>query len=309
MANRFYGTGYCTFCQRGQCYLCKHPKCECPARSGGVADQELVQHCRENAVLRGYLGPRCQQGMHASCKIKSCRCKCHANLEVVVTEKREVPVASEEHVLELQERIYAAEASFIDSKHDFIETAADYATQIHTSQQAAEASISEFDTRLANMEALKRLEIKIPGKAKPIDVGVQHEAFPKLVEYASIGLNVFMRGPAGSGKTSAGAALAQALGRPFSVVPLGPQTSKSDLMGYMNGAGNYVPSLLRTGYETGHVVLLDEIDAANPAVLTIINGLLANGHGGFPDKMVGRRCFGWDHSISLRPSTGSSVVG
>jgi cobaltochelatase CobS len=53
-------------------------------------------------------------------------------------------------------------------------------------------------------------------------------------------------------------------------------------MGYMDAHGKLVRTLLREAYEHGGVFLLDEIDAGNPGVLTVLNALLANGQVGFP---------------------------
>ncbi|KKN60706.1 hypothetical protein LCGC14_0529050 [marine sediment metagenome] len=147
--------------------------------------------------------------------------------------------------------------------------------------------VAELSNKVASIDTAREIKIVLPDR-KPVKVGAQHEAFEKLVQYASTGLNIAMKGPAGSGKTSAAYALGKALKLPTYVVPLGPQTSKSDLVGYMNGAGDYIAPMLRRAFEHGGVCLLDEMDAANPAVLTIINGMLANGHAGFADGMVDR---------------------
>jgi MoxR-like ATPase len=45
---------------------------------------------------------------------------------------------------------------------------------------------------------------------------------------------------------------------------------------------------LREAFEKGGLLLLDEVDAANAGVLTIINALLANGYCSFPDGVMQR---------------------
>lgn len=140
----------------------------------------------------------------------------------------------------------------------------------------------------AKINATRRLEVvrtTESGVKKVRKLRAQHVNFEKLLAYAQAGVNVAMVGDAGSGKTYAGAALAKALGLEFYHIPVGPQTSKSDLLGYMSGAGKYVYSLLCRVYERGGVGLLDEMDAANPATLTIINGMLEALEAGFADKM------------------------
>ncbi len=175
-----------------------------------------------------------------------------------------------------------------------------YAPELHTwmpktqngdAPIGATVDLSEVEGRLdvleSREESTREVEVVKPGKAN-VNVGRQHMMFAKLVRYAGAGVNVAMKGPAGSGKTMAAEALAEALELPFYAVPLGPQTSKSDLVGYKNGAGDYVRTMLREAYENGGVCLIDEMDAANPAVLTIINSALANGSAGFVDGMVKR---------------------
>jgi cobaltochelatase CobS len=95
-------------------------------------------------------------------------------------------------------------------------------------------------------------------------------------------------GPAGSGKSYAAQSIAKALGLPFYFQPVGSQTTKFDLLGYLDATGSYITTHLRQAFEFGGVFLLDEVDAGNPNVLTVINGLLENGHGSFPDRIVER---------------------
>lgn len=103
-----------------------------------------------------------------------------------------------------------------------------------------------------------------------------------LVKLLSIGLNVLLVGPAGSGKTTAGLHAAQALDLKFYPISLGPQTSKTDLLGYTDAHGRPVWTVVRQAYVHGGLLLLDEIDASNAGVLTCLNALLANGHATFP---------------------------
>jgi cobaltochelatase CobS len=121
-----------------------------------------------------------------------------------------------------------------------------------------------------------------------VDVGVQHVQFGALLRIVSQRLNTWLVGPAGSGKTSAAHAVATSLGLPFFAKSVGPQTSESSLLGYYDANGRYVRTQLRDAFENGGVFLLDEVDAGNPAVLVVINALLANGHCSFPDAVVAK---------------------
>jgi MoxR-like ATPase len=49
-----------------------------------------------------------------------------------------------------------------------------------------------------------------------------------------------------------------------------------------------VRSLFREAYENGGIFLLDEVDAGNANVLTLLNSALSNGYFSFPDGVVKR---------------------
>ncbi len=125
-------------------------------------------------------------------------------------------------------------------------------------------------------------------KTKKVKLGATHEKYLRLLYIVEASDNVCLVGDAGGGKTRAPAQVAKAMGLDFYHIPIGPQTSNSDLRGYMNGAGKYITTMLRTGYTEGGVILLDEMDAANPASLTIINGMLDAAEAGFQDGMAKR---------------------
>lgn len=121
-----------------------------------------------------------------------------------------------------------------------------------------------------------------------IKVGRVHPLYSTLLTFVSADIAVMLKGPAGSGKTFTAEQVAKALSLPFYAQSVGMQTSKSDLMGYMDAHGNYVRSLFRQAYEHGGIFLLDEVDAGNANVLTCLNAALANGVCAFPDGMINR---------------------
>lgn len=127
-----------------------------------------------------------------------------------------------------------------------------------------------------------QFEVKLPsGEIKA--VGTQHRQFPQLVSYLGLRLNVYLAGDAGSGKTTAAEKAADALGLKFYGQSLGPQTTASAIFGFMAANANFVPGFLYRPMVDGGVVLLDEIDRANEAILTALNSTLANGFCLFPN--------------------------
>lgn len=135
----------------------------------------------------------------------------------------------------------------------------------------------------------REINLTLPdGEKIEIKDAVQHEKFETLATLIGCGLNVFMYGDPGWGKTSAAAAIAAAMGLEFDYLPLNPLTSDSRLVGYKDANGNYHDTSYRRFYENGGVFLVDEAGNGNDNLLTSLNGSLANGHGGFPDKLIKR---------------------
>jgi len=131
------------------------------------------------------------------------------------------------------------------------------------------------------------IRVQIPDRPE-VEIGRQHERFPLLLQTLAVGVNVLLVGPAGTGKTTAARAAAEALGLAFSCVSVGPQTSKSDLLGFIDAGGTYRESLFVAAYRDGGLFLLDELDAGNAGVLTVLNAALAGDVMATPAGMVRR---------------------
>jgi hypothetical protein len=152
--------------------------------------------------------------------------------------------------------------------------------------------VIEVESKVAevikNQNSNRTLTIVVP--EKPVyNAGVAHQEFETLVRLLSLKLNVYLAGPAGSGKTESVHKASDALGLAFYPTSVSQQTSKSDIFGYINpGTGVLVRTPFRNAYENGGVFLLDEIDAGNPNVLVSINSAISNGGASFPDGYVKR---------------------
>jgi len=136
-------------------------------------------------------------------------------------------------------------------------------------------------------ESIRPIEIINQGKTRKVK-GVQHAEFESLLKVVGVGQPVLLVGPAGTGKTHAAAVVAESFGLKFHSIAVGSQTSKSDLVGYMDANHNYVRTQFREAYEHGGLFLLDEADAGNSNVLILLNAALSNGYMAFPDGMIGR---------------------
>jgi midasin (ATPase involved in ribosome maturation) len=138
---------------------------------------------------------------------------------------------------------------------------------------------------LALAESVRPIEIRTPTTRKKLE-GVQHNQFQNLLNVVNAALPVLMVGPAGTGKTHGAELVAEALDLSFHSISVGSQTSKSDLVGYMDANHNYVRTQFREAYENGGIFLLDEADAGNSNVLILLNAALSNGYMAFPDGMI-----------------------
>lgn len=154
-------------------------------------------------------------------------------------------------------------------------------------RNAVEAIIDEKLTEFRN-KIVKTIEVKKADMPEPKDVGICHYLTEQIAQVCNIGVHQMLVGPAGGGKTTCCEKVAEILDLKFYPMSVGPQTTKSDLLGFIDAAGNYHTTPLREAFENGGLLLLDEVDAANAGVLTIINALLANGYCSFPDGVKQR---------------------
>jgi AAA domain (dynein-related subfamily) len=135
------------------------------------------------------------------------------------------------------------------------------------------------------------VELRAPGKPPKV-LGIQHESFPTLLKMVSARgadghrLNVWLPGPAGSGKTRAAMEAAKALKLAFQFC--GALDSAYALLGFTDVHGKTVRTPFREAYEHGGVFLFDEVDASDPSAVLALNAALANGHCAFPDAQVER---------------------
>jgi len=129
--------------------------------------------------------------------------------------------------------------------------------------------------------------IKVQFLDRPaVDVGVQHKNFSKLLDCFSAGIPAYLAGPSGSGKTHSAEQLAKSVDLPFEAISVGPMTSKSDLIGFIDAGGTYHETGLIRCVKNGGVFLIDEIDAGNAGVLTILNMVMSNGSMATPEGML-----------------------
>lgn len=140
-----------------------------------------------------------------------------------------------------------------------------------------------------SLKEVRPLEITtLSGKKKILGKKILHEKTETILQYMASKMPILMVGPAGSGKTHIAVQCAEILDMEHHAISVNEQTSKTDFLGYKDATGQIVTTPFREVYEKGGVFIIDEIDAGNPNVLTVINSALSNDFCAFPDGMVKR---------------------
>lgn len=134
------------------------------------------------------------------------------------------------------------------------------------------------------VETRKVLEIRRPDQTSVSLEGHNHHVLETVI--LAVGLNhpVMMVGPAGCGKTTIGEKTAAALGLSFYITHVVFDTH--ELMGFVDGHGNYHRTSFRDAFENGGVWIADEVDAWDSSALLAANAALSNGYCTFPDSQT-----------------------
>jgi MoxR-like ATPase len=141
---------------------------------------------------------------------------------------------------------------------------------------------SEIITAIANSRRVER-ETVVLDRFKDVErnLGRQHKDFKTLLSLVSTNQNVFLVGPAGSGKTQAARSCAKALGLKFYFN--GAIDNEYKLLGFTDAQGRVVHRPFREAYTNGGVYLFDEVDASLPSAVLAFNAALSNDICDFPD--------------------------
>lgn len=188
-------------------------------------------------------------------------------------------------------------AAQIEDIRHVIKSNSAYAVSFKREQEEINAAIAsevaKNTERIISLENSKPLTINLAqpsGDVIPLP-GVHHNQFPKLLRALQAklpdqhGFNIWLPGPAGTGKTTAAANAAKALGLEFHTN--GKTYNDFDVLGHMHGK-DYISKPFRKAFEHGGLYLADEIDGWSPDALLSLNSALANDFCTFPDGLVKR---------------------
>lgn len=178
-----------------------------------------------------------------------------------------------------------------DPAHQLAALIAQMAGQSLNPENVARIVDERITAALAGIPSVK-IECKgVDGAWRAID-GHQHPQFKRLLTAAASRNveghhpNIWLAGPAGSGKTYAGKMIAKALGLPF--VFNGALANAFELLGFIDAGGSYHRTAFREAFENGGVYMFDEVDGSDNSALLALNAALANGAAQFPDGRIER---------------------
>lgn len=154
---------------------------------------------------------------------------------------------------------------------------------IQGEQKKLSTNIKELKTKVDSLNH-NVLRVTTINNDNKVDLGAVHKSFPSLLKSLEQKSNVYICGPAGSGKTTAAQKCAEALNVPFYFT--GAIASEYKLTGFIDAQGKIVSTDFRKAYENGGLFLFDEIDASFPQAVLAFNAALANDFMDFPDKRV-----------------------
>jgi hypothetical protein len=132
----------------------------------------------------------------------------------------------------------------------------------------------------AKLQATSRVTLVVerPNVESKVEIDSPHPYVARVIKLVEAGLPVYLWGPAGGGKTTAGMQVAKALGRTSEIDTLDPSTFRSMVQGYMTPTGDPVHTSFTRCWQRGLVYIADECDNAPGHVQTLYNSALANGH-------------------------------
>ena len=110
---------------------------------------------------------------------------------------------------------------------------------------------------------------------------VLDKQFAKVLKYVSNGENVYLYGPAGSGKNVIGEEIAKALDLPFHYQ--NTILTKFDVSGYKNAKGEFEQTPFYKAWKFGGLYFADELDNSQAEAIIALNAALANGYYTFAD--------------------------
>lgn len=105
--------------------------------------------------------------------------------------------------------------------------------------------------------------------------GIFHESFKEVLQLVYLKTPVFLVGPAGCGKNVMLKQVAKVLDLDFYYI--NDAREKYDLLGFVDANGKYQETQFYKAFTKGGLLMIDELDSADPSVLLLLNSALGTG--------------------------------
>lgn len=216
--------------------------------------------------------------------------------ETKPTEKTEIKMETTTTTTAKMEQLQQAAALLQLLKGGNDDTARERIDAIEDFVQDLAAQVEALKNQPANVH-----EIRLPEKVEKVE-GITHPKYDEVLAMIADGENVYLYGPAGSGKNVLCAQIAQGLGIPFYYQ--NTVLTKFDLSGFKNAVGDFEKTEFFEAFTKGGLFMLDEVDNSTAEAMVALNAALANGYYSFPG--IGRvdvhpdfRCIAAGNTIGM----------
>jgi cobaltochelatase CobS len=105
----------------------------------------------------------------------------------------------------------------------------------------------------------------------PVTIKGTHPMFEPSLQAVANGMNLFLVGGAGSGKTYMTKQIAEALSLRHHMISCTADMMRHDLFGFIDAGGNYHTTALRKAWEQGGLFVVDEVDLASANLMGGLN--------------------------------------
>jgi hypothetical protein len=161
---------------------------------------------------------------------------------------------------------------------------------------AIDEKLKEFDVeaQIKNLlgdvvkSASKVITVKLEGSTgEGKRFPLVHKQFEQLLKIVTVPkINTLITGGAGLSKSTAVEQVAEALDLELASISFSNQTTKTDLLGFVDANGIYRKSGFIDAFENGKIFLADEMDACSANVLVLLNSAISNGFIETPNNEV-----------------------
>lgn len=160
--------------------------------------------------------------------------------------------------------------------------------KVDIDEATVERIATDVATRVVGDMAMPEKTIVVTPAERREVTGVTHKQFGDVLAMVAAGENVQLVGGPGVGKTHMVEQIAEALGLPFYAIGFHLQSTASELRGYMDATGNYVPTVVAdwASNPEGGLLLCDELDRSHPGIQAALNSLLSNRFIALPNREI-----------------------